>query len=279
MTADKHSFSLALVTGASSGIGEAVCHLLATKKIDLIISGRNVAKLNAIAVKLRHQIKITVIPADLAEAQGRAKLVETIYQYKPDLVINDAGFGLYGDALTYETESQMEILTVNGNAVLELTLEAARAMISEGKTGTILNVSSVAGMMPGFPAFSVYAAAKSFVNHLSVSLDFEMRPNGVRVLCACPGMVATQFRQRAGGKQTHEAPPPPQKNVMTPFYAAEEIWKQIQSGKTLHVFNWKYRLIAYLIHLFPTNWALRIMRKGINKRHAPRSIIKRDSAL
>lgn len=266
-------FNLALVTGASSGIGEALCELLASKKINLIINGRNVAKLNELAAKLRHNVDVTVLPADLAHSDERAEFIEKIYQFLPDLVINNAGFGLYGEALTYETKTQLEILEVNGNAVLDLTLESARALISANKKGVIMNVSSAAAMQV-FPCFAIYAATKVFVNHFSESLDYEMKPYGIRVLASCPGMVETKFRIRAGGFPTPNQSHP---KIMSASFAAKEIWHQIERGKSLHVFNWKYRLATFLTrYLLPKKWVADGVRNHIESRHPPRSLIKRN---
>ena len=272
-TTNDNQFSLALVTGASSGIGTALCELLASKKINLIINGRNKAKLNELASRLRHDVNVTVVTADLAHPKERAELIETIYGAVPDLVINNAGFGLYGEALSYETQSQLEILEVNGNAVLDLTLEASRALISADKKGVIMNISSAAAMQI-FPYLAIYAASKALVNHFSESLDFELQPYGIRVLATCPGMVETQFRVRAGGfpspKQSHPS-------VMSPTFAAQEIWEQIEKRKPLRVFNWKYRLATFLTrYLLPKRWVAKSIQKRISSRHPHRNLIKRN---
>lgn len=254
-------FTLALVTGASSGIGEALCRLLASKGIELILSGRNQAKLQEIAAGLPTHAEI--IPADLANGATRSKIIEKIQQRVPDLVINNAGFGLYGEALSHSTKDQMEILAVNGNAVLEITLEAARAMINASKKGVILNVSSAAAMQV-FPYFAVYSAAKTFVNQFSESLDWETRYHGVRILTSCPGMVATDFPNRAAkrpiGRQSDA-------HTMTAAYAAQEIWHQIETEKPLHIFNWRYRLATFASrYLIPKSWVAHTLRNNIRSR-------------
>lgn len=263
-------FSLACITGASSGIGEALCHLLAEKGIDLIIAGRNIDKLNQLASQLK--VRTRIVSGDLSLADDRKKLIEVIYKETPDLMINNAGFGLYGDALTFETPAQMEILKLNIDAVVEMSLESARAMISKDKRGVILNVSSAAAFQI-LPGFTLYAASKGFVNQFSESLNEELQPYGVSVLAACPGMVATNFRKRASeGKAANEL----SSLVMTPSFAAEQIWQQIQKRKSIHTFNWKYRLGTFLTqYIIPKKWAIKLVRSNIQSRLAPRPIIKK----
>jgi uncharacterized protein len=254
------TFSLALVTGASSGIGEALSFLLADKGINLIIHGRNIENLKRIQNTLAAKVNVDLISADLANRSERKKVSEMIHSRKPDLMINNAGFGLYGPALSHETEQVMEILEVNANAVMELTLEAARAMTSAGIKGVILNVSSSAGEIPVAPGFAAYSASKAFVNHFSQSLDMELQPIGIRVLSAAPGFVKTNFSKRAGGKKNNLI----QNITMTSEFAAEQIWRQIQKGTPLFLFDWKNRFLVKCSILFHKKWVAKISHR-LNK--------------
>jgi hypothetical protein len=240
-------FSLALVSGANSGLGLALCHLLADQKISLIITARDSKRLEAAAEDLRKKVPVEILQADLGDAVDREKVIKLIQEKKPDLVINNAGFGLYNDAIDHSVKEQIQMVEVNCNAVLQITLESAKVLRDSHKKGTILNVSSVAGFFV-FPYFSVYAASKSFVNELTQSLDLELKDKGIRVLAACPGMIDTAFRQNAGGsKKPHDV------DAMSPEFAAKEIWKQIETGKTIHIFSWKYRL-AVIAKKFIPQW-------------------------
>jgi len=254
----KHS--LALVTGASSGIGLALCEILASQGVDLIINGRDLIHLERTAKYLRGKVKVEVIQADLAKVQERQIVVNAIRQKKPDLVVNNAGLALYNEAIDYSTEQQMQILEVNGMALLELTLEAAKALKFSKKSGVIMNISSVAGFFI-FPCFAVYAASKSFVNEFSQSLDYELCEFGIRVLVACPGMVDTNFRVRSGGK-----PATDKYGLMTAQFAAERIWKQIQNKKPINIFNWKYRLAVLMRQFIPQFLYIKILINNIKKR-------------
>lgn len=263
-------FQRALVTGANSGIGLALCRLLARKGISLMMTGRDEGRLNLAAEELRKYVDVIAFTADLAECSQRKIITERIFEFVPDLVINNAGFGLYGEILSHETEKQMNIIRVDVAAVLEFSIEAARALVSANKKGVILNVSSAAGFQI-FPLFAAYASSKAFVNSFSEAFDDEMKPYGIRVLAACPGVVDTRFRERASEsaqtKETHSG------LSMTQDYAAEEIWKQIQSGKPVHIFNWKYRFLTFITKLLPKRLVLRLLRRSIEERHKPREII------
>ncbi len=254
-------FKLALITGASSGIGESLAYLLADKGIDLILHGRNKAQLEKTARDLQSKVKVEILIADLAQPGERKKIIQALHEKKPDLVINNAGFGLYGEALTCETKELLDIVEVNSMAVLELTLEAARALSANGNKGVILNVSSSAGEIPVCPGFTVYSASKAMVNRFSQSLDEELKKKGIRVLVACPGFVRTNFRQRAGGGQGEDSAY--SKLAMTREYAAQQIWRQIENLKPIHIFDWKTRFLVIGANIFPKKWVAALYRKVV----------------
>lgn len=251
-------FSRALVTGATSGIGEALANLLAEKGIPLILTGRNSEKLASLQKKLVAEI----CPLKLEERGSREKLGELVTLKKVDLVINNAGFGLYGEAILLPLEKQLEMVEVNCSAVLDLTLRAAKAMADEGRKGVILNVSSAAAFQV-FPKLAVYAATKAFLNSLSQSLDFELKDKGIRVLASCPGQVATDFSNRAAG---HIVENRLSFLDMTPQCAAEAIWEQIEREKRVNIFNWKYRIGTYLSYLLPASVVAPLLKGVISRR-------------
>jgi uncharacterized protein len=251
-------FKCALITGATSGIGEAFAHLLAAERISLILSGRNRARLEKIKESLHAE---QILVADLQDKQQREELVRLIYEKAPDLVVNNAGFGIYGDALSISVAEQLTILEVNAAAALELTLEAARTLIQANKRGVIMNISSVAGEYP-CPGMSVYGAAKSFLTHVSQALNTELSSKGVSVLVSCPGMVATDFANRAAKKQIALSEGP----ILTPQFAAEQIWKQIKKGKEKTIFNWQYRVGSLLATFVPESIIKNVIWKRIKKR-------------
>ncbi len=263
---------LALVTGATSGIGEALCFLFAQKGLSLLITGRDRHRLDALVQQLSPQIVLQAIEADLSTSNGRQKVMALIHEYGPDLVINNAGFGLYGEALTYPTEEQEMMIEVNVTAVTELTLEAARTLISDGKEGIVFNVSSAAAFQV-IPNMAIYAASKAFVNQFSQGLDDEVKKYGVRILTICPGMVKTSFSKRAGQTQREK-----KVGVMSADFVAREIWKQVQNLKPLTIIDWKYRFLTRL-SAWLSSWTTAIIKKNIAERIAPRNLIKRESCI
>lgn len=261
-------YRLALVTGATSGIGRAICELLARKGIDLIISGRNLDQLQYLQNSLSQKVNVQAVQADLARPEERQHLIDVLHDRVPDLVINNAGFGLYGQVLTYPTQEQLNILEVNGKAVLEITIEAARTLATMKKKGVILNVSSAAAFQI-LPSMAVYAASKALINHFSQALDFEVKRHGIRVLTICPGMVATEFQKRAGGKVDSQ-----QIGFITAPFVAEQIWKQIERLNPLSIIDWKYRFLTFLSYFVPKSWIAANQENIIEKRIDPRTLIK-----
>ena len=173
----------ALITGASSDLGIALAQALHHKGYELLLTART-----------QPPLPFPFRAADLT--QDCSPIISWIQEECPSLIINNAGAGLYGPALSHSTQEQLDLLELNAKALLELTLEGARALQKQSKKGTILNIASAAGLFP-YPTFSVYSASKGFVTTLSQALDAELKPQGIRVLVACPGQIATSFRQKA----------------------------------------------------------------------------------
>lgn len=259
-------FRQALVTGASSGIGEGLCRLLASKGISLIITGRDQQRLTALQEELEKLVDVIVLCLDLGDKEQRQSLVRALWDKTPDLVVNNAGLGLYGDAISLDTAGQLEILNINGMALLELTLEAAKALKSKRRKGVIVNVSSVVGCFPCYPSFSVYAASKAFVNSFSQGINAELASSGIRVLAACPGRVSTRFQQRAGLKDPAKQIGRRDPTQMNSDFAAKQIWKQIERNQPVYVFNRFYRYAAFAVrYLLPIRWSQYLLRKFIPK--------------
>ena len=256
-----------MITGASSGIGEALARLLAAEGTSLILVGRDRPRLEGLAEDLKGRVSVEWEVADLTTSAGRAQVVASIHRSAPDLVINNAGMGLYGEVLSYQTSEQQEMVDLNISALLQLTLEAGRTLVSLKQPGVILNVSSVAAT-PVMPYFSVYSATKAFVNQFSESLDFEWRAQGVRVLVACPGRVATRFQERAG------TPREESERVMSAAFAAQEILKQVHCRQRLHTFDWSYRLITFFTrYVLPKSWVAAIIGRAMRARGTGRALI------
>lgn len=242
-------FSLALVTGASSGIGAALSKLLAAKGVSLILVARDQTKLDLLAESLRDVATVATLSADLETEDGCNKVVQIIKERVPDLVVNSAGFGLYGEALSFPTIDNLKMVDLNAKSLMQMTIEASRALIASGRTGTILNISSASDLII-FPGFAVYAATKAFVTQLSQSMDVELKSKGVRVLVACPGVVRTEFRKRAAGRSGVSRG----RVSMDVDYAAKQLWKQIVKGQAIHYFDLRTRIMIALARFLLPDW-------------------------
>ena len=189
----------ALITGASSGIGEEFAKQLAAKKTDLILVARSQDKLEALASKLQqqHSINAEVIVQDLTEPAAGKTVFESIQQpgLTVDLLINNAGFGDYGDFSDRDLSKQLAIIQLNVMVLTELTGLFLPLMKQRGH-GAIVNLSSIAGFQP-LPYMSVYAATKAFVLSFTEALWAENKDSGVRILAVCPGPTESDFFDKA----------------------------------------------------------------------------------
>lgn len=254
-------FACAFISGATSGIGEALAQLLASKGISLILNGRNQKKLEELKQTFESRVPVEVVLADLSSPLERQKIVDVLRMKKPDLVINNAGFGMYGEATSISLKEQLDMIEVDVKAVVEFTIEASKSLVQANRRGIILNVSSAAAYQI-FPTLATYAASKAFVLNFSRSVDFELKSQGVRVLVSCPGQVATDFSIRAGGHTKRRSG----NLVMTCAYAAEAIWEQIEKEKGVHIFNWKYSMGTLLSYVLPSKWVALSLRKIMGER-------------
>ncbi|MFN3217762.1 MAG: SDR family NAD(P)-dependent oxidoreductase [Acidimicrobiales bacterium] len=185
----------ALVTGASSGIGEAMARQLAAEGTDLVVVARDEARLRALASELGED-RVEVLVADLADAGALAGVEARLGAEPPiDLLVNNAGFGFTGDFVELDIERECAVLAVNVEAVVRLSHAAGAAMRSRGRGG-ILNVSSIAGEVPA-PNNATYGATKAFVTRFSEALHLELRDSGVHVSALLPGFTRTEFQTRA----------------------------------------------------------------------------------
>lgn len=187
--------AFALITGASSGIGECFARALAKRKHHLVLVARSKGKLSALAEELQsqHGIPAFALDADLSAPGAGTALAEKVARenISVDLLVNNAGFGARGEFWKLPLARQQEMLRLNIFAVVELTHLLLPAMI-ERRRGAIINISSTASFQP-VPYTSVYAATKAFVTSFSMSLAEELRPYGIQVVTLCPGGTATNF--------------------------------------------------------------------------------------
>lgn len=232
----------ALISGSRSGLGKAFADLLEAKGYTVI---RTSSK----------EVDLSV---------SRQPLLDLIEKEKPDLLVNNAGIGFYGPSIDLSIEEQLNIIEINQNALVELSLKAAKTLRAAGKPGIIFNISSAAAFI-SLPNSNVYAASKAFVNSFSLGLNTELKPHNIHVLCACPGQIATNFRTRAGKGHLQK----PDRRTMSPEKAAQHLYKQLLSKKPLYIFDWRTKLFLWIAKLIPRNLLHWILKKSIQKRVSP----------
>ena len=190
---------ITLITGASAGIGAALAQVFAAHDHELVLVARREQRLLALAdaIAARGGQRPVVLPIDLARADVADRIGSELAArgLEPDIVVNNAGFGLVGRAAELDRAEQLGMIDINVRALTDLSLAFVDSL--ERHRGGILNVASIAGFLPG-PGMAVYHATKAFVLSFSEALHAELAPRGVRVTALCPGPVPTEFQARAG---------------------------------------------------------------------------------
>lgn len=189
----------ALITGASEGIGHELVQLLAKDGHDCVLVARNKEKMDQLAadVAKRFDIKTLVIPKDLSRPEAAREIFDELQAagISVDVLINNAGLGLYGDFTNSDMDRNMHLLEVNLMTLTKLTWLFLPGMIAR-KSGKILTVGSLASFAPS-PRFALYNASKAYVLFFSEALREELKGTGVTVTCLCPGATKTQWHVRA----------------------------------------------------------------------------------
>ena len=252
--------SWALVTGATSGIGESFTRLLASHKYNIVLVARDLPRLQERAQGLEEKFgaKTHVIQADLATDEGCLKVENYILENQIDVLINNAGFGT-SKAFTMSTlEIEQQLLDVLVRTPMRL-MHVALPLMKQRNKGVIINVSSVAGYIAG----GTYSASKSYLTVLSESLHTELAPTGVKISALCPGFTRTEFHQR--GKMSMKGLP----NFLwlNADRLVEQSWSDALKGKAVSVPGWQYKLLIFIVQTVPRS----IVRKvGMNMRSKQR---------
>lgn len=209
----------ALITGASSGIGKAIAYKLADMGYDLILTARRVAPMEEIKNNIK--TKAEIITGDISDKNFCIALAEKAGEV--DVLVNNAGFGVFGEAVESDLEKELNMLDVNIRAVHILTKLFLKEFVKKDK-GYILNVASSASFFPG-PLFSSYYASKIYVKRYSYGICEELRraKSKVKVCCLCPGPVDTEFNDVANVKFSVGA--------LTAEYVADKALKALFRGK------------------------------------------------
>ena len=237
----------AVVTGASRGIGAAYARLLASRGYDLLLVSRDEARLTHLSHELEtnHRIQAHVFVADLAQPDAAHQLFVESRQYRqtPEMLINNAGFGLYGEFVSHPLPRIQEMLHVHVRTVVESIRLFLPGMIERG-SGTIINVASIAGLLP-IPHFAEYAATKAFLVSFSEALAEEVRPTGVVVQACCPGQTETDFHGTADFR------PPGRLPMQTADQVVHASLAALPNKGPVVTIGWQGRLTALAIKWLP----------------------------
>jgi short-subunit dehydrogenase len=201
MPSHKKSRPVALVTGASSGIGEALAGLFAAAGHDLVLVARSADKLKALAATLaaRHGVRVRVEPADLSAPGAAETLAARLKRAREpvDVLVNNAGVLAQGRFAAMDAASHQQIIDLNISGLTAMLSAFMPAMVARG-AGRVLNVASIASFQP-VPSLATYAASKAYVLSLTESLSEELRGSGVSITALCPGITATGMLDQVVG--------------------------------------------------------------------------------
>jgi len=252
-----------VITGASSGIGAALAHVFSAHGHEVVLVARREQALNAVAesVAAKGRPRPTVLRLDVARVDAAGDIAEALARrsLEPEIIVNNAGFGLLGTADKLDRAAQLAMIDVNVRALTELSLAFVESLAR--RKGGILNVASTAGFLPG-PGMAVYYASKAYVVSFSQALHEELKPRGVRVTALCPGPVPTEFQARAGMARDFF----PAFLVRSAEAVAEDAYRGLKLGRALVIPGLPNKLVPALAGILPQPILASLMRSILRGR-------------
>ena len=249
---------IALVTGASAGIGRAFAELLAGRGYDLILTARRRDRLEQLARELEsaHRVRTLIVTANLAEPGAGTRLLDDVSRagWHVDVLINNAGYGVPGTYASTTWAQQRDFLQVLVVAVAEIAHGVVPGMI-ERKWGRIVNVASMAGLLPAVAGHTLYGASKAFLVAFSESLSLETAGHGINVTASCPGFTLSEFHDVTGTRDKVSAMP---SFVWTSAdFVALRSYEAVMAGVPIYIPGRLNRSVASLSRLLPRRivWA------------------------
>ncbi|HEX5380061.1 MAG TPA: SDR family oxidoreductase [Phenylobacterium sp.] len=252
---------LALVTGASAGIGAAIARIYASHGYDVALTARRLDRLERLAdeIRLRYGVETLTVAADLAEPAAPLAILDHLDAHgrHVDALVNNAGYGLPGTYAATSWQDQETFLRVMLHAPSELAHRVLPGMV-ERRFGRILNVSSLAGLVPGSGGHTLYGAVKGYLVKFSQSLHLENQSTGVHVTALCPGFTWSEFHDVNGTRE--------QASRSTPdwlWLGADEVaatgFEAVEANRAICVPGAPNKVIAGLAKVIPDDWALALM--------------------
>jgi short-subunit dehydrogenase len=245
---------VALVTGASSGIGAAFCRKFAASGLNVVAVARRSERLTALKEELEAQYRITVtpIPLDVSDKHAVEQLSAALESagIEIDILVNNAGFGVLGTVESISREKNVGMVDLNCRAVVDLTAHFLPAMKAR-RRGAVIIVSSVVGTIAA-PWFATYSATKAFDLYFGEALHGECRGSGVDVLTVLPGLTRTEFQAGAGLREYH-----------SPYRSAEQVVETACAAlgrKSIVVDGWLNKIMSHGVRFLPRSLALAMSR-------------------
>ena len=248
----------ALVTGASSGIGCELARLIAQDGKDLVVVARRKDKLDELQAEIskKYQTSVIVLPQDLSVPQTPDEIFSQLQDKRinVDVLVNNAGYGVYGPFLETDLREELEMIQVNAASLIHLTKLFVKGMVRD-KSGYILNAASLCAFLPT-PLEAVYCSTKAFVLHFSEALANELQGTGVRVTCLCVGLARTGFQKRAHMENCKVA----KRKMMDAATVAEAGYKALKRGKVIEIPGLVYKFAPWFARFAPRNMVTRVVR-------------------
>jgi short-subunit dehydrogenase len=242
-----------LITGASAGIGTELARVFAANGHRVALTARRVDRLDALARELSSNggPRPIVIPCDLEQTDAGDKIEAALAAEGVELeyLVNNAGFGVFGEAVKRDRAEQLAIISVNIRTLTDLSLRFAASLIRN--RGGILNVGSIAGFLPG-PGMAVYYASKAYVNSFTEALRAELAGHGVRVTVLCPGPVPSEFQARAGLKPGFDSAI----LEVSAAKVAQAGYRGLMAGRRAVLPGLGIKLVPLLLRLFPRSFVV-----------------------
>lgn len=242
---------VALITGASSGIGADMARILSDKGYDLILVARNKRKMEVLAKELKTNAEI--IPMDISSTYNCTELYNLVKKKNIDVLVNNAGFGLFGEFCCTKLDKELDMIELNVKTVHTLTKLFLKDFVKKDK-GYILNVASSAAFMPG-PLMATYYATKAYVLHLTESINEELgrKKSNVFICALCPGPVSTNFNKVAGVSFNLES--------LESYDVAKYAVKQMFKKKVVIIPGFKIKMGVFALRLLPRSLVRKIAYK------------------
>jgi uncharacterized protein len=255
----KNNGKVALVTGASTGIGAELAKRFAEGGFDLVLVARSRDKLERLAEEVRERfgISVRIVVKDLSDPAACDELIRELEEAGVEVhaLVNNAGIGVYGPFIETDWEREREMIRLNMEALTRLTKAFLPGMLRRGE-GKILNVASTAAFQPG-PLMAVYYASKAYVLSFTEAIAEELRGTGVTVTALCPGPTRTEFGSRAGFGTSKLF----QRGEMDAETVAREGYRGLISGRRVVIPGLSNRLLVGSVRFFPRGLIAKIMKR------------------